>query len=283
MTKKQNQPIPKKLFVGFNWKMNPLTLFDAKKLFDIYTLASFQRADRGLVGLQPVLFVPSLFLTYLQSHNPSNLAVGSQDLSDQESGAFTGQLSGQMLSSIDCKYTLVAHSETRRDFKLKDRVIKNKILQALTNNITPIICMSFNNLENAKKELLLKLEATFDNELVEAIKVKAKSNFGSRQQPIFIIALEPIASIGTGQILDNKEIEKQLSTIDKFLQSHNLNKSIDTITGDQNGDYINLYGGSVNKDNINQIRECSNVDGFLLGGSSLIEEQVKGIFEIICN
>jgi triosephosphate isomerase (TIM) len=279
MTKKQTQPIPKKLFVGFNWKMNPSTLFDAKKLFDIYTLANFQRADKGLNTLLPVLFVPSLFLTYLQSHNPSNLAIGSQDISDQESGAFTGQLSGQMLHSIDSRYALVAHSETRRDFKLKDKSIKHKILQALSNHITPIICISFNSLENAKKELLLKLEATFDIELVEAIKSKAKSNFGSRQQPIFIIALEPIASIGTGQTLDNKEIDKQLAVIENFLQAHNLNKSLDQITGDQIGDYISLYGGSVSKDNIEEISECTNVDGYLLGGASLAQEQITSIFD----
>jgi triosephosphate isomerase (TIM) len=278
MSKKIAQPIPKKLFVGFNWKMNPPTLFEAKKLFDIYTLYNFQRADRGLAGLLPVLFVPILFLTYLQSHNPSSLLIGSQDISDQESGAFTGQVSGQMLSSIDCKYALIAHSETRRDFKLKEKVIKNKILQSLASQITPIVCLSFNSIENAKKELMLKLENTFDIELVEAIKSKAKSNFGSRQQPIFIIALEPIACIGTGQILDNKEIYKQLAVIDTFLQSLNLNKSLDQVNGDQIGDYISLYGGSVNKDNIGELCKCPNVDGFLLGGASLIEDQIQAIF-----
>jgi triosephosphate isomerase (TIM) len=281
MNKKTTQPIPKKLFVGFNWKMNPSTLFEAKKLFDTYTLFNFQRADNTLYGLLPVLFVPSLYLTYLHSHNPSNLSIGSQDISDRESGAYTGQLSGQMLSSIDCKYTLVAHSETRRDFKLKDKSIKQKVLQALANQITPIICVSFNNIENAKKELILKLESTFDNELVEAIKSKAKSNFGLCQQPIFIVALEPIACIGTGICLQNKEIEKQIETIENFFRGLNLNKATDQISGDHIGDYISLYGGSVNKDNIENITKCQNVDGFLLGGASIVEDQIQSIFGIV--
>jgi triosephosphate isomerase (TIM) len=280
MSKKLSQTIPKKLFIGFNWKMNPATLFEAKKLFEIYTLANFEKADNNnQQDLLQVLFVPSLFLTYLQSHNPSSLLIGSQDISDQDSGAFTGQTSGQMLSSIDVKYTLVAHSETRRDFKLKDRSIKYKILQALNNQITPIICVSFNNLENAKKELLIKLEATFDSELVEIIKSKSKVNFGAKQQPVFIIALEPIASIGTGFCLSNKDIEKQLAVIESFFQSLNLNKSVNQITGDQIGDYISLYGGSVNKENINEMSGCKGLDGFLLGGASLVEDQIKEVFK----
>jgi triosephosphate isomerase (TIM) len=279
MSKKLPQTITKKLFVGFNWKMNPATLFEAKKLFEIYTLANFERADNSKRhNLLPVLFVPSLFLTYLQSHNPSNLLIGSQDISDQESGAFTGQTSGQMLSSIDVKYTLVAHSETRRDFKLKDKLIKHKVLQALHNQITPIVCVSFNHLENAKKELLIKLESTFDSELIEVIKAKANTNFGSKQQPIFVIAMEPVACIGTGVRLSNNEIQKQLSIIETFFQSVNLNKAIDPVTGDQIGDYISLYGGSINKDNIQDISLCSNVDGFLIGGASLVEAEIKDIF-----
>jgi triosephosphate isomerase (TIM) len=279
--KSQNPPVAKKFFVGFNWKMNPNSLFEAKNLFDTYTSISNNKPAKLPTNFCSVVFVPSLYLTFLQNHNPSKILLGSQDISDQEIGAHTGQIAGSMLNSIDCEWTLVGHSESRRDFKMKDKIIKYKLIQAINNNIVPVLCLSFNHLDSAKTELLLKLEATFTDDLLEIIKAKAKANFGVKQQPIFVIALEPIANIGTGQHLNPTKINDLLKYIDQFLNSRNLHKGTDGITGDWIGDYIAIYGGSVNAQNLLEIGSCPAVDGFLIGGASLDKRQIAEILGLM--
>jgi triosephosphate isomerase (TIM) len=104
--------ITKKLFVGFNWKMNPNSQKHARELFQIYDDLNVNPS------FLPVVFVPHIYLYPIQMINFNSIDIGSQDISDKISGAFTGQTSGQMLKDLGCKYSLINHSETNRDFNL---------------------------------------------------------------------------------------------------------------------------------------------------------------------
>ena len=248
--------IHKKLFVGFNWKMNPSTTAQAQELFLTYNNLNSSRQS-----FLPVVFVPSIYIDSIQQINSSKINIGSQDISDQSSGAFTGQISGQMLYSLDVKYSLVNHSETHRDHKLDFQNITNKFTQALQNDIIPVLCVSFNSLEKAKNDLENQLQNIFTLDLIELIKL---------QNLTFYIALEPILNIGSGKALSCVEINKYLELIQIFMTKLGLIKL-------QN--YKTLYGGSVNSSNIIEIGKCQLVDGFLLGGASIDTNQVKQIFE----
>ena len=248
--------IHKKLFVGFNWKMNPNTMEQAQKLFQVY-----DNLNSNKQNFSPVVFVPSLYVNSIQAINSSKVSIGSQDISDQPSGAFTGQISGQMLHSLDVKYSLVNHSETHRDHKLDFQNITNKFTQALQNDIIPIMCVSFDSLEKAKYDLENQLQNIFTLDLIKLIKL---------QNLTFYIALEPILNIGSGKALVCIEIDKYLLVIKNCINKLGLNKSTN---------FSLLYGGSVNSSNIIEIGKCQLVDGFLLGGASIDTNQVKQIFE----
>lgn len=264
----------KKLFIGFNWKMNPSSLFDAKKLFEIYTIANFERKDNGSSNFSPVLFVPSLYFSFLQSHNPSNIKLGAQDISNKEGGALTGQISSLMLASIDCKYSLVGHSETVKEYQLNTDKVRDKMAQAFENDIIPILCIS------GLVDIWTKLGRVFDDRIIDLIQKKSNQNFGTKRQPLFVVAFEPTANIGTGQALNQSSIQKNLTEIEEFLKSKNIFKETDPVSGHWVGQYISIYGGSVNSDNIKELSKIESVDGFLLGGASLNAEQIQNIFRL---
>jgi triosephosphate isomerase (TIM) len=249
--------ISKKLFVGFNWKMNPASLSQAQELFEIYDSLNQD------VGFLPVAFLPNIYLHPIQKVNFSDIDIGSQDISDQKSGAYTGQISGRMLASTGIKYTLINHSETHRDYKFDFETIRNKFLQALENDLTPILCVSFDKQETAKEDLAKQLENIFTLELIEQIQAK---------NTIFYIALEPVLNIGSGKALGCNEIDQYLKVIQDCMGNLSLNK---------HKSYLNLYGGSVKADNIVEIGNCELVDGFLLGGASIDPDQINQIFKLL--
>jgi triosephosphate isomerase (TIM) len=249
--------ISKKLFVGFNWKMNPNSLKQAQELFQVYDDLNIDPS------FLPVVFVPNIFLHPIQKINFSDIDVGSQEISDQESGAFTGQISGQMLTSIGVKYSLINHSESNKNNKLDFETISGKFTQALSSEITPIFCISFDKQETAKSDLENQLQNIFNSELISLIKSK---NF------IFYIALEPVLNIGSGKALQCSDIDQYLDVITKFMSA---------IGFDRNDNYLSLYGGSVNASNIIEIGKCELVDGFLIGGASIDPDQVEQIFKLL--
>jgi triosephosphate isomerase (TIM) len=249
----------KKLFVGFNWKMNPNTLPEAKTLFHVYNNLNLNVN----LNFLPVVFLPGIYINPIQEINSSKINVGSQDISDKQSGAFTGQISGQMLSGADVKYTLINHSETNRDQKLDFETISNKFIQALQNEITPILCISFDKQETAKLDLTKQLQNIFTSGLIKLIQSK---------NTVFYIALEPVLNIGSGKALECSEIDDYLGVIQNCMSKLELNKT---------ENYMTLYGGSVNAANILEIGNCDLVDGFLLGGASIDPDQINQIFNLL--
>ena len=192
-----------------------------------------------------VIFCPSnIYLNYFVD---KNLNVGSQDVSPNEIGAYTGDISASQLKSLGVKYTIIGHSE-RRKYYNDNKFIKDKLTNALNNSLIPILCIgeSKEERDNGKTFDILKNQL---DEALDSINKDLLSNV--------VIAYEPIWSIGTGVIPSNQDIYKTISYIKEYLRKeYNLTLNV-------------LYGGSVNNQNINDLEQINNVDGYLIGGSSI--------------
>lgn len=182
--------------------------------------------------------------------------IGSQNLSNELNGAFTGEVSSTQLNSIGVKYSLVGHSERRNLFHETDEIINEKTRQCLNHGITPIICVGETLSEHNNDETLVKI----NNQISHAILGLDDLN----EKKEIIIAYEPIYAIGTGKTPKVKEIENVINHIYEVLSKYD------------NIDFKILYGGSVSRENIKKILEINKLDGVLIGTiSSKIEEIIK--------
>lgn len=182
--------------------------------------------------------------------------IGSQNLSNELNGAFTGEVSSIQLNSIGAKYSLVGHSERRNLFHETDEIINEKTRQCLNHGITPIICVGETLSEHNNDETLVKINSQISHAILGLDDLNEKKEI--------IIAYEPIYAIGTGKAPEVKEIEIVINHINEVLSKYD------------NIDFKILYGGSVNKENIKKILDINKLDGVLIGTiSSKIEDIIK--------
>ena len=172
-----------------------------------------------------------------------NIKIGSQNVSENDNGAYTGEVSAEQLKSFGAKYCIVGHSERRKYQKETNENINKKIIKLLEKDIIPILCIG-ETLEERNQNLTDKV---IKKEITEAM-----DNIPIDKQKKIIIAYEPIWSIGTGIIPTNEEIDQVLGHIKELIPNVKT-----------------LYGGSANEKNINQLNKCKEIDGYLLGGLSL--------------
>ncbi len=204
-----------------------------------------------------VIFFPSNL--YISDFKKENYLVGSQDISFKEFGSLTGETSIKQLKELGISYTLIGHSERRKYFN-DNRYINAKVKLALKNDLKVILCIgeSLKERDNNLTSLVLK------KEIDEALKNNNCFNLNN-----LIIAYEPIWSIGTSVIPDNKVIFKIVQEIKDYLKNkYDLNLKV-------------LYGGSVNLENIDKLENISNLDGYLIGGASLQPEKFLDLIRII--
>ena len=186
--------------------------------------------------------------TNLGLFNLNNILLGSQNVSNNNEGAFTGEISAKNLKSYNVKYSLVGHSERRKNQKETEKDINEKIKRLLENNITPILCVGETKEERENGEI----EKIIKTQVQSALAGVSPSDIEK-----IIIAYEPIWSIGTGNI---PKIEDILLTNNYIREILPYNKII--------------YGGSVNEENIDNIKS-PEIDGYLLGGLSLKPKQLQ--------
>ncbi len=189
--------------------------------------------------------------TYLNIPNiPNNyLYVGAQNVSCEEEGAHTGEVSASQLSSYGVQYCIVGHSERRQDQRETPEEIQKKVKALITHGIKPILCVG--ETEEERKEGLVK------EILLQEINSAMEGLTGDEQSRI-IIAYEPIWSIGTGVIPTKEEIKEVFLFINTLRPASKV-----------------LYGGSANEENIDMLKEISEIDGYLLGGLSLKPDKLK--------
>ncbi|KAJ1604595.1 putative triosephosphate isomerase [Cryptosporidium serpentis] len=180
----------------------------------------------------------------------SEIKIGSQDISSTGNGAYTGEISCDILKDYNIHCTLIGHSERRQYYCETDLVVNTKVLHALEHHFTVVLCIgeSLQERESGKTNDIIKHQLKFALK-----KVSDLSNI--------IIAYEPIWAIGTGVVATPEQAQETHKFIRKcLLNMYNHNISSNTRI---------IYGGSVNPENCNELINCADIDGFLVGGASL--------------
>lgn len=188
------------------------------------------------------------------------LMYGAQDLSPETSGAFTGDISGSMLSKLGCTFVIVGHSERRAIHQEDDALINRKIRAALTNELTPIFCVG--------EELSIRETGTHVSHVVRQIRAGIEG-FHKPDLKKIVIAYEPIWAIGTGRTATPEDAEEVCAAIREEIESIGSAEIASNMRI--------LYGGSVKSSNIVEIMKKENVDGALIGGASLDPEELAKI------
>ena len=233
-----------------NWKMN-LTYQQGEELLDAIlaediTLAAHQRA---------VFAVPFPYLTMAQLRlaGKKHYAAAAQNCSDKKSGAYTGEVSAEMLKSIHIPYCVLGHSERREYFSEQNDTLAHKTAICLANGITPIFCCG---------EPLGIREAGIQLGFVETQLKESLFQFSEEEIRKIVIAYEPIWAIGTGKTASTHQAQEMHAHIRATLAAHYSPATANHIPI--------LYGGSVKAGNAAELFALPDVDGGLVGGASLV-------------
>jgi len=229
-----------------NWKMNPQTYAEAEQLvFSVIKIVEKQK------NIKVVLCLPFVWLTDLSHKYKNDISFGAQDVFWEDKGAYTGEISSQMLSSSGVEYVIIGHSERRWKIGETDETVNKKIKAALRNDLIPILAVGERNKGDNRGEIL-SYQLKTDLEGVDWSKV--------------IIAYEPVWAIGTG----NAETPQHAV------------EAVQIIKGVA-GKIPVLYGGSVDSKNVVNFISRPEIDGALVGGASVDKEEFKKIIEIASN
>lgn len=230
-----------------NWKMHKL-IGEAVSTVKELKLLLRDVADSDVVVCPPFT---ALQAVSQQTHG-SNIHLGSQDLHWQRQGAYTGEVSAEMLWDAGCEYVIIGHSERRQYFHETDRMVHDKIEAALRVGLLPIICVG---------EDLTQREAGESLQVVRGQVEQALSGLTAAEISRMIVAYEPIWAIGTGRTATPEIAQEVHGEIRQLLRRH---------FGDPAGEAVRiLYGGSVKGDNIGPLMMQPDIDGALVGGASL--------------
>jgi triosephosphate isomerase len=248
----------KKLVVA-NWKMNGMSA-DISAM-----LTAMQKDSATLNQVEVSLCVPAVFLSDMRAacvHLP--ISWGAQNVSDKAAGAFTGEISAQMLCDVGCSYVIVGHSERRLYYGEDNHWVAQKWLAAREAALTPILCVGESLGEREKGQTLAVVMAQLD----AVLKITTAKEFAHT-----VIAYEPVWAIGTGLTPTTNEVV----SVHTALRDH-LVKQYDSTTSQT---VRLLYGGSVKGDNAAQLLTLANVDGGLIGGASLKYDTFSPIYKAL--
>ncbi|TYC85992.1 triose-phosphate isomerase [Acetobacterium wieringae] len=234
----------RKPIIAGNWKMNNDSFETEKLMNTLLPLVAGAEAE--------VVFCP----TYLglqkavEMAKDSNVGIGAQNMHFEKSGAYTGEVSGEMLKAIGVKYVLIGHSERREYFNETDETVNKKAIKALSLGITPIVCCG----ETLEERESGKAEAKVVGQMEEGLK-------GIDDITKVVVAYEPIWAIGTGKTASKEEANEACGWV---------RKTIAKMFGEDAAQKVRIqYGGSVNPENIKDLMAMDNIDGALVGGASL--------------
>jgi triosephosphate isomerase (TIM) len=241
-------------FIG-NWKMfgvpNSLNILNKINLFN--------SKDKNRNKYRVIITPPyTLIESYAKYFENKKISIGSQNCYQKDQfSSNTAAVSAYMLKSVGAKYTLIGHSDNRREGD-NNLMLKAKVQFALKNNLKVVFCIGENKLEKKNKKTLNVLKS----QLTKVLEKKFNRNN-------IIVAYEPIWSIGTGKIPTTQELQKTTIYIKKVLK--NIFK--------KNSPAV-LYGGSVDGSNVEMFKQIKEIDGFLIGGAS---KSSKKFIDIIKN
>jgi triosephosphate isomerase len=244
-----------------NWKMN-LTYQQGEKL-----LAEILQAKSGLAPNQQVIFAvpfPYLIMANSQIANEQGYSVAAQNCHAQGSGAFTGEVSAEMLHSVGIRYCIVGHSERREYNQESNQQLAQKVDRCLELGIVPLFCCG---------EALDVREAETQNGFVQQQLEDSLFHLPDEKIRQVIIAYEPIWAIGTGRTATTEqaqEMHQHLRSVLAAKYGHDTANAIPI-----------LYGGSVKAGNAAELFACPDVDGGLVGGASLVAQDFMAIIKAL--
>ncbi|MFN0118022.1 MAG: triose-phosphate isomerase [Elusimicrobiota bacterium] len=243
----QSSPSSRQSLMVANWKMNK-NIAETESFVKEF-LSNFP----STVSCEVVICPPSTSLASLsQFLKGTPVMWGAQNMNENSEGAFTGEISAGMLTSLGCKYVILGHSERRQIFGESDIHINKKIIAALNNGLIPIVCVG---------ETLQEREAGQTLSIVSKQVKAAFNGIPSTDTKKMVIAYEPVWAIGTGKTAT-------------LAQAQEVHLAIRDILKDQYGSLTSLsvrilYGGSVKPENVSELMSCEDIDGGLVGGASL--------------
>ncbi|MBR2786210.1 MAG: triose-phosphate isomerase [Clostridia bacterium] len=243
----------KKVIAG-NWKMNMLP---NEAIACIEALAPAVKDTENEV----ILCVPYTDLFYaLLTAQGTNIKIGAQNMHFEESGAYTGEVSGKMLKSIGVEYVIIGHSERRQYFAETDETVNKKIKTALAEGLKPIVCVG---------ETLEQRESGKAEEIFTTQTRNAFEGLSADDAKKVIVAYEPIWAIGTGKTATSEDANNSVKAIRSELTK--------LYGADVAEEIIIQYGGSVKSSNAKELFTTSDIDGGLVGGASLKADEFAKI------
>ena len=251
----------RKQIAAANWKMN-LTLSEANQLLDDLLATNLALGP----DQQAIFAVPFPYLIPVMEKlaGKENVFVAAQNCSVHKSGAYTGEVSAAMLSSMDIHYVVLGHSE-RREYQQEDnQELADKVDMALSNGLKPIFCCG---------EPLSIRDENSQNEWVENQLKESLFHLSPETMNGFIIAYEPIWAIGTGRTASSEQAQEMHAHIRNVLSAKYGNEIADSVSI--------LYGGSVKGANAAELFAQPDVDGGLVGGASLVAPEFLAIIKAL--
>ncbi|MBF1520914.1 triose-phosphate isomerase [Prevotella salivae] len=254
---KKKSKMRKKIVAG-NWKMN-LNLQEGVALAkEINEAMTAEKPNCDVVICTPFIHLASV----AKELNASLVGLGAENCADKEKGAYTGEVSAEMVKSTGAQYVILGHSERRQYYGETAEILKEKVLLALKNGLKVIFCCG---------ETLEERESNRQNNVVKAELEGSVFNLSAEEWKNIILAYEPIWAIGTGKTATSDQAEEMLCYI-RSIVAEKYGKEVAEETSI-------LYGGSCKASNAPELFSKPNIDGGLIGGASLKAADFKGIID----
>ena len=244
----------RKPIIAGNWKMNKTPKETAELINQLKPLVA--QAECEVVVCPPAVCLAAA----AEALKGSNIKLGAQNVHWARSGAFTGEISADMLKALDVEYVILGHSERRQYFGETDEGVNKRALFALSNGLIPIICVG---------ESLEQREKGVTAEVVSSQVREALKGFTAENAADTVIAYEPIWAIGTGKTATSEQANEVIMQIRGVVRE---------LFGEETAEKTRIqYGGSMNPKNAFELMGMSDIDGGLIGGASLKAEDFAAV------
>ncbi|MBA2695376.1 MAG: triose-phosphate isomerase [Ornithinimicrobium sp.] len=244
-----------------NWKMN-LDHLQATHLVQKLDW-SLKDGKHDFAAVEVAVLPPFTDLRSVQTlvqGDRLELSYGAQDLSEHDSGAYTGEISGAFLAKLGCTYVVVGHSERREHHREDDQVVAGKVRAALRHGLAPLLCVG--------EPLEVRRAGTHVEHVVVQVRAALQGLDADQVAPV-VIAYEPVWAIGTGEVATAQDAQEVCAAVRSVVAD---------LVGQASAEGLRvLYGGSVKPGNVSAIMSQEDVDGALVGGASISVEDFSGI------
>ena len=243
-----------KPLIAGNWKMHG-TAESARKLATEVSHHNAQETAAEIIIFPPLVHISAVS----DALSDSSISVGAQNVSQYSNGAYTGEVSAEMLLDQGCKYVLVGHSERRAILGESDQTVAEKFRAAQNAGLIPILCVG-ESLQQRQQDATLEVVAKQISAVIDLV--------GLDRVCQSVIAYEPVWAIGTGETASPE-------------QAQDVHAVIRTQLGEAGRSTTLLYGGSVNKSNAAELFKQPDIDGGLVGGASLEADEFLNIAQLV--